>query len=74
MAPLVERLRQEFKGKVEFRRYDVTTDQTGQQLADAVGARYVPTFLFFDAKGAKVDMVVGGMTEAALKSKLAALK
>jgi thiol-disulfide isomerase/thioredoxin len=74
MAPLVERLKQQFKGKVEFRRYDVTTDQAGQQLADAVGAQYVPTFLFFDARGAKVDMVVGGMPEATLKAKLAALK
>jgi thiol-disulfide isomerase/thioredoxin len=74
MAPLVERLKQQNKGKIEFRRYDVTTDATGQQLADAVGAQYVPTFLFFDSKGAKVDMVVGGMTEAALKAKLAVLK
>jgi thiol-disulfide isomerase/thioredoxin len=70
MAPIVDRLKQQFKGKIEFRRYDVTTDATGQQLADAVGAQYVPTFLFFDAKGQKSDMVVGGMTEATLKAKL----
>jgi thiol-disulfide isomerase/thioredoxin len=74
MAPLVERLKQEFKGRIEFRRYDVTTDPTGQRLADAVGGQYVPTFLFFDSKGAKVDMIVGGVPETTLKTKLAALK
>lgn len=74
MAPLVERLKREYQGKVEFRRYDVTSDPTGQKIADAVGSEYVPTFLFFDKTGKQVDMFVGGMTEAQLKTKLDSLK
>ena len=73
MKPVVDRLSTQFTN-VEFRRYNMENSQEGQQLAQQVGAQYVPTFLFFDSKGNKVDMVVGGMTEAALKAKIAALK
>jgi thioredoxin-related protein len=73
MKPVVDRLSKQFSN-VEFRRYNMENSQEGQQLAQQVGAQYVPTFLFFDSKGNKVDMVVGGMTEAALKGKIAALK
>lgn len=74
MAPVVDRLKEQYKGRIEFRRFDVTSDPNAIKLADAVGAQYVPTFLFFNAEGEKVDMVVGGMTEAQLRAKLDALK
>jgi thiol-disulfide isomerase/thioredoxin len=74
MEPLVKRLAQQYTGKVEFRRYDVTSDATGQQIADAAGAQYTPTFLFFDKSGKQVAMIVGGVTEAELKAKLDSLK
>jgi thiol-disulfide isomerase/thioredoxin len=74
MKPVVDRLREQYKGRVEFRTYDVTKDLTGISLADQLGAQYVPSFVFFDSEGVKVDMVVGGATEAALKTKLDALK
>jgi len=70
MKPVVDRLKDRFKGKIDFRRYDVNSDQTGQQLADALGAQYVPSFVFFNAKGEKVDMIVGGVPETTLKAKL----
>jgi thiol-disulfide isomerase/thioredoxin len=73
MKPVVDRLSKEFPN-VEFRRLNMETSKEGQALADKVGAQYVPTFLFFDSKGNKVDMVVGGMTYAALKAKIAPLK
>jgi thioredoxin-related protein len=73
MKPVVDRLSKQY-GNVEFRRYNMENSQAGQQLAQQVGAQYVPTFLFFDSKGNKVDMVVGGMTEAALSAKIALLK
>jgi thioredoxin-related protein len=73
MKPVVDRLSKQFSS-VEFRRYNMENSQEGQQLAQQVGAQYVPTFLFFDSKGNKVDMVVGGMTEAALKAKIEQLK
>jgi thiol-disulfide isomerase/thioredoxin len=73
MKPVVDRLSKEFPN-IEFRRLNMETSQEGQALAAQLGAQYVPTFVFFDAKGNKVDMVVGGMTEAALKAKIAQLK
>ncbi len=73
MKPVVDRLKQEFKGKVEFRRLDVTSDPEAQRIADAVQAQYVPTFLFLDKAGKKVDMLVGGASEEQLRVKIAAL-
>lgn len=70
---MVDRLSKQYTG-IEFRRYNVESSQEGQQLANELGAQYVPTFVFFDSKGNKVDMVVGGMTEAALKAKLDSIK
>ena len=74
MKPVVDRLRQQYAGRVEFRSYDVTKDLTGISLADRLGAQYVPSFVFFDSQGVKMDMIVGGATEAALKAKLDALR
>ena len=74
MKPVVDRLRSKYAGRVEFRRYDVTKDLAGISMANQLGAEYVPTFVFFDSKGVKVDMIVGGATEDALKAKLDALR
>jgi thiol-disulfide isomerase/thioredoxin len=74
MKPLVERLKSEYTGKVEVRRMNVQSDQEGIRLAEAAKAQYVPTFLFFDSQGNKVDMLVGGATYDQLKAKIDALK
>ncbi len=73
MKPVVDRLKTEFKGKVDFRRYDASSDPEGDRIANAVQAQYVPTFLFLDKQGKKVDMVVGGLTYDQLKAKIASL-
>ena len=73
MKPVVDGLKEQYKGKIDFFRWDPSVDQQGNDLANAVKAEYVPTFVFFNAKGEKVDMVVGGMDKAALQAKLDAL-
>jgi len=73
MKPVVDRLKEQYKGKIDFYRWDPGVDAEGADLANKLRAEYVPTFVFFNAKGEKVDMVVGGMDETTLNSKLAAL-
>ena len=73
MKPVVDRLKEQYKGKITFYRWDPNTDRQGNDLATKINAEYVPTFVFFNAKGEKVDMIVGGVEEATLKAKLNAL-
>ena len=73
MKPVVDRLKEQYKGKIDFYRWDASTDPQGSDLATKLNAQYVPTFVFFNAKGDKVDMLVGGVTEDVLKAKLDAL-
>ena len=71
MKPLVERLREQYKGKVEFRAY---WDGEGEDLAKQFNVQYVPTFIFANADGTVVERFVGGLSEAQLRAKLEALK
>lgn len=74
MKPLVERLEQEYEGKVEFKLYNVEQNPEGAQLANELGAEYVPTFVFYDSTGSKVDMKVGEIKEKDLRAILDSLK
>jgi protein-disulfide isomerase len=73
MKPVVDRLKQKFAGKVEVRRMDANAADT-QQLADAFGVEYVPTFVFINTAGERVDEVVGEISETDLAAKMDALK
>jgi thioredoxin-like negative regulator of GroEL len=75
MKPLVERLKREYAGKVEFRRYVDSGDPTGDQLARAFNVQYVPTFVFVNGDGSVSGQpLVGGTDEATLKQRLDALQ
>jgi len=75
MAPLVERLKKEYAGKVEFRRYLDDTDPLGNQLAQQFNVQYVPTFVFVNADGSVSGQpLVGGVDEATLRQRLDTLK
>jgi thioredoxin-like negative regulator of GroEL len=75
MKPLVERLKKEYAGKVEFRRYVDAGDPVGDQLAQQFNVQYVPTFLFVNADGSLSGQpLVGGADEATLRARLDALK
>jgi thioredoxin-like negative regulator of GroEL len=75
MAPLVERLKQEYAGKVEFRKYVDSGDPVGDQLSQQFNVQYVPTFVFVNADGSLSGQpIVGGVDEAALRQRLDVLK
>lgn len=68
MKPLVERLEQTYKDKVEFRKLNVESDQAAIDLANKMGVQYVPTFVFVNSNGVISKTVVGEMTEQNMSS------
>lgn len=74
MKPVVDGLRKQYEGKVEFKLYDVERDAEGAQLAQQFGAQFVPTFVFVNADGSTSDQIVGEVTEAQLTKALDKLK
>lgn len=74
MKPVVDRLKQEYEGTVEFKLYNVDNDQEGSALMSQYGAQYVPTFIFVNADGSKAGQLVGEVEESALREQLDALK
>jgi thiol-disulfide isomerase/thioredoxin len=74
MKPVVDRLEQEYEGKVEFRLYDVEKSQEGQDLMRQYGAQYVPTFVFLNSDGTEADRVVGEASEEDMRAILDSLK
>jgi thioredoxin-like negative regulator of GroEL len=75
MKPLVERLANEYKAKIEFRRYVDSGDPVGDGLAQQFNIQYVPTFAFVNADGSVSGKpIVGGVDEATLRQRLDALK
>jgi thioredoxin-like negative regulator of GroEL len=75
MKPVVDRLTEEFAGKVDVRRENVGGgDVAAEALANQFQVQYVPTLVFLNADGSKADLVVGSLDEASLRAKLTALK
>ncbi len=73
MKPVVDRLREEYKGRVDIRVLNVSTDRVAGEQADAFGIRAVPTFVFAGADGTERDRWLGGMTEEQFRDRLDAL-
>lgn len=75
MKPVVDGLRDRYKGKVEVRRMDTDgSDQQVQKLAETFGVQYVPTFVFVNSDGTVSGTVVGEVPESRLVEELAKLK
>lgn len=75
MKPVVDGLRDHYKGKIEIRRMDTDgSDQEVQKLAEAFGVQYVPTFVFVNSDGTVSGTVVGEVPESRLVEELAKLK
>lgn len=74
MKPVVDGLEKEYKGKVEFRRYNVDNDTKGQELMQQFGARYVPTFVFVNSDGSISKQLVGENDKALMAAELDKLK
>ncbi len=74
MKPVVDGLKQEYEGTVEFKLYDVEKSAEGADLATKYGAQFVPTFVFLNADGTTSETIVGAVTKAQMKAALDKLK
>jgi thiol-disulfide isomerase/thioredoxin len=75
MKPVVDGLKAEYAGRIEFRRLDTTSGNAEtDRLANLFQVQYVPTFVFVNADGTTSDLIVGGTTADVLRAKLNALK
>jgi thioredoxin-like negative regulator of GroEL len=71
---VVDRLKAEYEGIVEFRIINVDTDPEGQALMAKYGAQFVPTFVFLRSDGSVSEMIVGAQSESVLGAALNALQ
>ena len=69
IAPVLEQLSKEYKGKAKFVKID--TDDN-QELAGQFGIMSIPTVMFF-SKGRVEDIVIGAVPAAIFKQKLESL-
>lgn len=74
MKPVVDRLKNEYEGKVEFKLYDVDKDKEGQALMQQYNAQYVPTFVFLNSDGSTAVTKVGEIKEDEMRAALDSLK
>lgn len=74
MKPVVDRLKKEYDGKVEFRLINVDNDAEGSALMQQYGAQYVPTFVLLNADGSVGDQIVGEVEASQLTNALDSLK
>lgn len=74
MKPVVDRLKQQYSGKVEFKLYDVDSSQEGNTLMGQFNAKYVPTFVFVNKDGSVSTQKVGETSESDMRAALDALK
>ena len=74
MKPVVDRLKQQYQGKVDFKLYDVDSSAEGNQLMQRLGSQYVPTFVFVNRNGTIAQQKVGEMTPSEMAGILDALK
>lgn len=74
MKPIVKELQEEYGDSIEFRLYNVESDQAGVQLANSLGVEYVPTFLFVNGNGVISKQVVGEQTKDQMTELLDALQ
>jgi len=67
LAPVIDELAGEFKGKAKVGKVNVDTNPA---IAERYGIRGIPTLILFH-KGAIVEQIVGVQTKEALKATLA---
>lgn len=69
MAPVLEKLADEYKGRVKFVGMDI---ETSEQVAREYGVNELPLLLFFK-DGQLVDHAIGGVSKQILKERIEAL-
>jgi len=73
MKPVVDGLKQEYEGKVEFKLYNVDKSAEGNELMTQFNAKYVPTFVFINKDGSIATQKVGEVSEADMRKTLDSL-
>ena len=73
MKPVVDGLKQEYEGKVEFKLYNVDKSAEGNELMTQFNAKYVPTFVFMNKDGSIATQKVGEVSEADMRKTLDSL-
>lgn len=74
MKPVVDRLKESYEGRVAVIIMNTSTDQEAMQKASDFGISAVPTFVLLDARGTRMDTVVGSIAEKDLVAKLDSLE
>jgi thioredoxin-like negative regulator of GroEL len=74
MKPVVDRLEQQYAGKVEFRRYNVDKSQEGSRIMQQYASNAVPTFVFLNADGSVSAKKLGTISEKDMRALLDGLK
>lgn len=74
MAPVVDRLTDEYEGIVEIRAMNVEKDDEAARLASGFRVQYVPTFVFVGADGTTENTLVGEVSEDDLRDALDAIR
>lgn len=69
IAPVFDNLKEDYEGKVNFKRVDVDEDAA---MAEKYKISAMPTFVFLNAEGEETDRLVGA-DEGELKAKVKAL-
>jgi thioredoxin-like negative regulator of GroEL len=74
MKPVVDGLKTEYQGKVEFRLINLDTDPEGDAKADQFGVQFVPTFVFLNSDGTTNAQLAGPQTVDGMRRALDALQ
>ncbi len=69
VAPVVNRLKEEYRGKVEIIQVNVD-DTKNAELTAKYSINAIPTFIFLDKSGNVVDKAVGALAETELREKI----
>jgi thiol-disulfide isomerase/thioredoxin len=74
MAPVVDRLMDEYDGLVEFRLLNLETDDEASVLGEQFDIQYVPTFVLLNSDGSVSEVIIGEVLEQDLRDALDALR
>lgn len=74
MKPVVDGLKKQYEGKVEFRLINVETDPNGSSLSAQYNITAVPTFVFLNKDGSEASRLLGEQPKGTMEKNLDALK
>ena len=69
MKPIVDELKEKYSDRIEFRILNVDLPEVESE-SKKYEVSSIPTFIFLDSSGNKVDQVVGTMAKSEFETKL----